>query len=74
MIHVKLRKKLYAIDASTIGLCTNDFQRMKFRSPKSGVNIYVRYNVGELVQEYLFVTNAEEHENNTPEKNEAQER
>jgi len=61
-------KKLYAVDATTIGLCMNDFPWAKFRSTKSGVKIHVKYDVGESVPEYLFVTNAEEHENNTLEK------
>jgi len=58
-------KKLYAVDATTIGLCMKDFPWAKFRSTKSGVKIHVKYDVGESVPEYLFVTNAEEHENNT---------
>lgn len=43
----------------------NDFPWAKFRSTKSGVKIHVKYDVGESVPEYLFITNAEEHENNT---------
>ncbi len=58
-------KKLYAVDATTIGLNMKDFPWAKFRSTKSGVKIHVKYDVGESVAEYLFVTNAEEHENNT---------
>jgi len=58
-------KKLYAVDATTIGLCMNDFPWAKFRSTKSGIKIHVKYDVGESVPEYLFITNAEEHENNT---------
>ena len=58
-------KKLYAIDATTIGLNMKDFPWAKFRSTKSGVKIHVKYDIGESVPEYLFVTNAEEHENNT---------
>lgn len=58
-------KKLYAVDATTIGLCMKDFPWAKFRSTKSGIKIHVKYDIGESVPEYLFVTNAEEHENNT---------
>ncbi len=58
-------KKLYAVDATTIGLCMKEFPWAKFRSTKSGVKINVKYDVGESVPEYLFITNAEEHENNT---------
>lgn len=60
-----IEKKLYAVDATTIGLNMKDFPWAKFRSTKSGVKIHVKYDVGESVPEYLFVTNAEEHENNT---------
>jgi ribosome-associated protein YbcJ (S4-like RNA binding protein) len=42
-----------------------DFPWAKFRSTKSGIEIHVKYDIGESVPEYLFVTNAEEHENNT---------
>jgi hypothetical protein len=58
-------KKLYAVDATTIGFSLNAFPWAKFRSTKSGVKIHVKYDVGESVPEYLFITNAEEHENNT---------
>jgi len=58
-------KKLYAVDATTIGLCLSDFPWAKFRSTKSGVKIHVKYDVGKSAPEYLFITNAEEHENNT---------
>ena len=58
-------RKLYAVDATTIGLCMHDFPWARFRSTKSGVKIHVKYDVGESIPEYLFVTNAEEHENST---------
>jgi hypothetical protein len=58
-------KKLYAVDATTIGLCLSDFSWAKFRSTKSGVKIHVKYDVEKSAPEYLFITNAEEHENNT---------
>ncbi len=56
---------LYAVDATTIGLCMNDFPWAKFRSTKSGVKIHVKYDVSESVPEYLFITNADKHENST---------
>ena len=59
------KQKLYAVDATTIGLCMHDFPWAEFRSTKSGVKIHVKYDIGGSVPEYLFVTNAEEHENST---------
>ena len=56
---------LHAVDATTIGLRINDFPRAKFRSTKSGVKIHVKYDAGKSVQEYLFITNADNHENST---------
>jgi hypothetical protein len=58
-------KKLYAVDATTIGLCMKDFPWAKFRSTKSGVKVHVKYDIDEAVPEYLFITNADKHENNT---------
>src|SRR5574344_1456985 len=43
----------------------HDFPWAEFRSTKSGVKIHVKYDIGESIPEYLFVTNAEEHENST---------
>ena len=60
-----IEKKLYAVDATTIGLCLNDFPWARFRSTKSGVKVHVKYDIDKAVPEYLFITNAEEHENNT---------
>ena len=46
-------------------MCRNDFLWASFRSTKSGVKIHVKYDVGGAVPEYLFVTNADMHENGT---------
>lgn len=62
-------KKLYAVDATTIGLNIKDFLfEAQFRSTKSGVKIHVQYDIEESTPEHLFVTNAQEHENNTLDK------
>lgn len=58
-------KKLYAVDATTIGLNVKDFPWAQFRSTKSGVKIHVQYDIEESTPQYLFVTNASEHENKT---------
>lgn len=39
--------------------------RGEFRSTKSGVKINMKYDINNSVPDYLFMTNAKEHENNT---------
>ena len=61
----KFRKNLCAIDATTIGLNMHAFSWAKFKSTKSGIKVNVKYDVDNSIPEYLFITNANEHENNT---------
>lgn len=60
-----LKNALYAIDATTISLNINDFSWAKFRTTKSGVKINTKYDINNSVPDFLFITNANEHENNT---------
>ncbi|MFA6857012.1 MAG: hypothetical protein WCR31_07380 [Treponema sp.] len=59
-------QKLYDVGLTALRLYMRDFPRAKFRSTKREVKIHVKYDVGESVPEYLFVTNADNHENSTP--------
>lgn len=61
----KFRKDFYAVDATEISLNMNDFPWAEFRSTKSGVKINMKYDINNSVPDYLFITNAKEHENNT---------
>lgn len=61
----KLEKNFFAIDATTIGLNIKDFPWADFRSTKGGIKLHVKYDINNCVPEYLFITNAREHENNT---------
>lgn len=61
----KFRKNFYAIDATTIGLNMHDFSWAKFKSTKGGIKVNVKYDVDNSIPEYLFITNANEHENRT---------
>jgi hypothetical protein len=60
-----IKRKLYAVDATAIGLCLTDFSWAKFRSTKAGIKVHVKLDVSESKPDLLFITNAEEHENNT---------
>lgn len=61
----KLRKNFYAIDASEISLNIRDFPWALFRSAIGGIKIHLKYDINNSVHDYLFMTNANEHENHT---------
>lgn len=61
----KFRKDFYAVDATEISLNMHDFPWAEFRSTMSGVKINMKYDINSGVPNYLFITNAREHENNT---------
>jgi hypothetical protein len=61
----KFRKDFFAVDAMEISLSMNDFPWAEFRGTKSGVKINMKYDINNSVPDYLFMTNAKEHENNT---------
>lgn len=61
----KFRKDFYAIDATEISLNLHDFSWATFRSTMGGVKIHLKYDINNSVPDYLFITNANEHENDT---------
>lgn len=61
----KFGRKFYAVDATTISLNMNDFSWAEYKTTKSGVKIHMQYDVDDSTPEYLFITNAAEHENAT---------
>ena len=61
----KEEKKLKLIDATTISLNLNDFKWAKFRSTKGGIKINTRFDYNMECADYLFITNANKHENST---------
>ena len=58
-------KNLKLIDATTISLNLNDFSWAKFRSTKGGIKINMRFDYDLDCADYLFITNANKHENST---------
>ena len=64
----KFRKDFYGIDATELSLNLHDFPWATFRSTKSGVKIHLTYDINNSLPKYLFITNANEHENNTLKK------
>ena len=61
----KEMKNLKLIDATTISLNMNDFGWAKFRSTKGGIKINTRFDYDLDCADYLFITNANRHENST---------
>ena len=51
-------KNLKPIDATTISLNMNDLACAKFRSPKAGIKIHVRFDYDLDCADFLFITNA----------------
>ena len=58
-------KNLKLIDATTISLNMNDFGWAKFRKTKGGIKINTRFDYDLDCADYLFITNANKHENST---------
>ena len=58
-------KNLKLIDATTISLNLNDFNWAEFRKTKGGIKINTRFDYDLECADYLFITNANKHENST---------
>ena len=61
----KEEKSLKLIDATTISLNLNDFKWAKFRRTKGGIKINTRFDYNMECADYIFITNANKHENST---------
>lgn len=61
----KFRKNFFGVDATEISLNLHDFSWATFRSTVGGVKIHLKYDINNFAPDYLFITNANEHENNT---------
>ena len=59
------KKSPKLIDTTTISLNMNDFSWAKFRSSKGGIKINTRFDHDLACTDYLFITNANRHENST---------
>jgi hypothetical protein len=61
----KFKNPLYAIDSTTIGLCLKLFTWASFRSTKAGVKIHTMYDVKNGIPSFLYITNANIHDQKT---------
>jgi hypothetical protein len=65
LIDLKLKGKVYALDATTIDLCLDVFWWAKFRSSKAAIKLHTLIDLKTAIPEYIFITDGSVHEVNT---------
>ena len=65
LLDLKLKGKIYAIDATTIDLCLDVFWWAKFRSTKAAIKLHTLLDLKTAIPEYIFITDGSVHEVNT---------
>jgi hypothetical protein len=65
LLDLKLKGKVYALDATTIDLCLDVFWWAKFRSTKAAIKLHTLLDLKTAIPEYIFITDGTVHEVNT---------
>ena len=65
LLDLKLKGKVYALDATTIDLCLDVFWWAKFRSTKAAIKLHTLLDLKTAIPEYIFITDGSVHEVNT---------
>jgi hypothetical protein len=65
LLDLKLKGKVYALDATTIDLCLEVFWWAKFRSTKAAIKLHTLLDLKTAIPEYIFITDGFVHEVNT---------
>ena len=65
LLDLKLKGKIYALDATTIDLCLDVFWWAKFRSTKAAIKLHTLLDLKTAIPEYIFITDGSVHEVNT---------
>ncbi|NCB43992.1 MAG: IS4 family transposase [Clostridia bacterium] len=65
LLDLKLKGKVYALDATTIDLCLDVFGWAKFRSTKAAIKLHTLLDLKTAIPEYIFITDGSVHEVNT---------
>jgi hypothetical protein len=65
LIDLKLKGKVYALDATVIDLCLSVFWWAKFRSSKAAIKLHTLIDLKTAIPEYIFITDGSVHEVNT---------
>jgi hypothetical protein len=65
LLDLKLKGKVYTLDATTIDLCLDVFWWAKFRSTKVVIKPHTILDLKTAIPEYIFITDGSVHEVNT---------
>lgn len=65
LLDLKLKGKVYALDATTIDLCLDVFWWAKFRTTKAAIKLHTLLDLKTAIPEYIFITDGSVHEVNT---------
>jgi len=65
LIDVKLKGKVYALDATVVDLCLDVFWWAKFRKKKGAIKLHTLLDLKTAIPEYIFITDGSVHEVNT---------
>ena len=63
-LDIKLKGRIYAMDATVIDLCLNVFWWAKFRSTKAAVKLHTVLNLKTSIPEYIYITDGSVHDVN----------
>lgn len=61
-LDVKLKGRIYALDATVIDLCLNVFWWATFRSTKAAVKLHTLLDLKTSIPEYIFITDGSTHD------------
>jgi hypothetical protein len=65
LLDIKLKGKVYALDATVIDLCLDVFWWAKFRKAKAAIKLHTLLDLKTAIPEYIFITDGSIHEVNT---------
>lgn len=65
LLDIKLKGKVYALDATVIDLCLDVFWWAKFRKAKAAIKLHTLLDLKTAIPEYIFITDGSVHEVNT---------
>jgi hypothetical protein len=62
LLDLKLKGKVYALDATVIDLCLDVFWWAKFRKTKAAIKLHTLLDLKTAIPEYIFITDGSVHE------------
>jgi len=65
LLDIRLKGKIYALDATVIDLCLDVFWWAKFRKTKAAIKLHTLLDIETAIPEYIFITDGSVHEVNT---------